>query len=103
ELSGFISESMWFIGAFPTFRTIVIFSALGIVIVAAYHLWSLQRVFLGPLNPKYAQLEEINGREIFCLTPLALIVLFLGVWPMPVLDLMSTSMMKLVDVVKLVI
>ncbi len=102
-LSGFISESMIFIGAFPTFRTMVMISATGIVIGAAYHLWALQRVFLGPLNPKYAQLEEINGREIFCLTPLVLISLFLGVYPMPVLDLMSTSMLKLVDVVKMVI
>jgi NADH-quinone oxidoreductase subunit M len=71
--------------------------------VAAFHLWALQRVFLGPLNPKYAQLEEINAREIFCLTPLALIAFFLGVYPIPVLNLMNSSLLKLVDVVKTVI
>ncbi len=102
-LSGFISESMVFIGSFGVFRTMVIIAATGIVIGAAYHLWALQRIFLGPLNPKYATLEEINAREIACLAPLSLIVVFLGVYPMPVLNLMSTSLVKLVDVVKTVI
>ena len=101
--SGFIAESMVFIGSFTAFRSIVIVAALGIVFVAAFHLWALQRVFLGPLNPKYAQLEEINAREIFCLTPLALMTLFFGVYPMPILALMNSSLVRLVDVVKTVI
>ena len=101
--SGFIAEAMVFLGSFDVFRTIVLVAASGIIIVAAFHLWALQRVFLGPLNPKYAQLEEINAREIFCLTPLAMIALFLGVYPIPVLNLMNTSLLKLVDVVKTVL
>jgi NADH-quinone oxidoreductase subunit M len=101
--SGFIAEAMVFLGSFDVFRTIVLVAASGIIIVAAFHLWALQRVFLGPLNPKYAQLEEINAREIFCLTPLALIAFFLGVYPIPVLNLMNSSLLKLVDVVKTVI
>jgi len=71
--------------------------------VAAFHLWALQRVFLGPLNPKYANLEEINKRELFCLTPLAVLVLFVGIWPMTVVNLMSVSLVRLVDLVKAVI
>ena len=78
-------------------------AASGIIIVAAFHLWALQRVFLGPLNPKYAQLEEINAREVFCLAPLALMTLLLGVYPMPVLNLMNTSLIRLVDVVRMVL
>jgi NADH-quinone oxidoreductase subunit M len=60
-------------------------------------------VFLGPLNPKYATLEEINAREIFCLAPLGLLVMIVGVWPMPVLNLMNASLVRLVDVVKAVL
>jgi len=101
--SGFIAEAMVFLGSFGVFRTIVMISASGIIIVAAFHLWALQRIFLGPLNPKYAQLEEINAREIFCLAPLALMTLVLGVYPMPVLNLMSASLNHLVDVVNMVI
>ncbi|MBI5577356.1 MAG: hypothetical protein HY896_13470, partial [Deltaproteobacteria bacterium] len=48
------------------------------------------------------ELEEINGREIFCLTPLAIMSLLFGVYPMPVLNLMNASLVKLVDVVKMV-
>ena len=102
-LSGFIAEQMVFLGSFGVFRTLVIIAALGIIFVAAFHLWALQRVFLGPLNPKYAALEEINGREIFCLVPLGIIVLFVGVWPMPVMNLMNASLVRLVDLVKAVI
>ncbi len=102
-MSGFVAEAMVFIGSFQTFRTIVMVAALGIVFGAAYHLWALQRVFLGPLNPKYATMEEINAREIFCLAPLAVLVMAVGVYPMPVLNLMNASLLHLIDVVKAVI
>ena len=102
-LSGFIAEQMVFLGSFGVFRTLVIIAALGIIFVAAFHLWALQRVFLGPLNPKYATLEEINAREIFCLAPLVVLIMAVGVWPMPVLNLMNASLVRLVDLVKVVI
>ena len=47
--SGFVSEAMCFIGAFPVFRTIVILSTIGILLNAAYFLWAFQRVFLESL------------------------------------------------------
>jgi NADH-quinone oxidoreductase subunit M len=81
----------------------VIIGAVGIIFVAAFHLWALQRVFLGPLNPKYTSLEEINAREIFCLAPLGILVMIVGVWPMPVINLMNASLVRLVDLVKAVI
>jgi NADH-quinone oxidoreductase subunit M len=102
-MSGFIAEQLVFLGSFPVFRTLVVIGAVGIIFVAAFHLWALQRVFLGPLNPKYATLEEINGREIFCLAPLAVLVMAVGVWPMPVMNLMNASLVRLVDLVKAVI
>jgi NADH-quinone oxidoreductase subunit M len=85
------------------FRTLVVIGAVGIIFVAAFHLWALQRVFLGPLNPKYATLDEINGREIFCLAPLVVLIMAVGVWPMPVINLMNASLVRLVDLVKAVI
>ena len=102
-LSGFVAEQMVFLGSFGVFRSLVIVAALGIILVAAFHLWAFQRVFLGPLNQKYASLEEINKREMFCLAPLGILVLFVGVWPMSVVNLMSVSLTRLVDLVKAVI
>jgi NADH-quinone oxidoreductase subunit M len=98
-LSGFISEALVFLGAFQVYRTITIISALGIIIGAAYVLWMLQRVFLGPKNEKYDSLPEINAREMFTLVPIGLIVLILGVYPMPVLNLMRVTLSSLIDAV----
>jgi len=98
-LSGFVSEAMVFLGAFPVHRTIAIVSALGIVIGAAYVLWMLQRVFLGPKNDKYDELPDISARELITLVPIGLIVLLLGIYPMPVLNLMKASLNHLIKVV----
>ncbi|MDP8238428.1 MAG: NADH-quinone oxidoreductase subunit M [Candidatus Hatepunaea meridiana] len=99
-LSGFISEAMVFIGAFPVFRTLTIISIFGIIITAAYMLWTLQRMFFGATNPKYEDIAEINGRELFTLVPLAVIVLFLGIWPHPILNLMNATMSYLGQIVQ---
>ena len=54
---------MWFTGN-NLFRICTILGALGVIITAAYLLWTFQRIFLGPLNEKYKDLLEINKREI---------------------------------------
>lgn len=98
-LSGFVSEAMIFMGVFPVYRTVAIISALGIIIGAAYVLWMLQRVFLGPKNEKWDSLPDISTREMFTLVPIGIIVLILGVYPMPVLNLMKVSLNNLIKVV----
>ncbi|MGA2623490.1 MAG: NADH-quinone oxidoreductase subunit M [Bacteroidota bacterium] len=98
-LSGFISEAFSFIGAFQTFRWITIASTLGIVFTAGYMLWTLQRLFLGPLPEKWKNLPDINGRELFTLVPLALIVIVLGIYPAPAINLVTSSVNALVDLV----
>jgi NADH-quinone oxidoreductase subunit M len=98
-LSGFVSEAMIFMGAFPTYPKVTMISALGIIIGAAYVLWMLQRVFLGPKNEKWDDLPDINAREMFTLVPIGIIVLIMGVYPMPVLNLMKVTLNNLVKVV----
>jgi NADH-quinone oxidoreductase subunit M len=63
-------------------------------------LWTLQRLFLGTLPERWAKLTDINGREMFTLVPLAVIVIFLGLHPSPMLNLMTASANYLVEVVK---
>ncbi len=99
-LSGFISEMFSFLGAFQAFRGIAIAATIGIVLTAAYMLWTLQRLFLGTLPDKWKTLPDINGRELFMLVPLAVIVIFLGLYPAPMIDLMSSSVNTLVGVFK---
>jgi NADH-quinone oxidoreductase subunit M len=95
--SGFVSEAMIFIGAFPVFKAIVIISTLGILLNAAYFLWAFQRMFFGPANEKYNDIPEINRREVLTLIPLAVITLVLGVYPRPFLDLIAATLNVLID------
>jgi len=99
-LSGFISEAFSLLGAFQTFRTLTIISVITIVLTAGYMLWVLQRVFLGSLPEKWKGLTDINGREMAMLAPLAAIVIFLGIYPSPVLDLMNSSMNFLAELLR---
>lgn len=98
-LSGFVGEAMIFMGVFPAYRTVAMISALGLIIGAAYVLWMLQRVFLGPKNDEYDNLPDINGGEVFTLVPIGVLVLVFGVYPMPVLNLMRESMTNLIQLV----
>ncbi len=98
-LSSFISEALVLVGSFQQYKIITITATTGIILTAGYFLWTMQRVFLGPLNKKYAELPEISLREAFTLTPLALIVILLGFYPMPVLDLIGTTLKHTVALV----
>jgi NADH-quinone oxidoreductase subunit M len=93
-LSGFIAEVLVFLGAFNTFRLLVILAATGVVVTAAYHLWAMQRIMLGKFNNKWtdALSKDMDRRELIMLIPLAIVVLVLGFYPMPMLDLMNTGM-----------
>ncbi len=91
-LNSFISEVLVLIGAFQKYRVITAISATGVIITAAYCLWTLQRMFLGKLDEKYSKLPDMNMRETISLLPLAILVVMLGVYPHPVLDLMKSTM-----------
>lgn len=94
-LSGWWSESLVFIGAFrnESIRLWTVLSLLGVVLGAAYMLWLMQRAFLGTLRTREWEslLPDLSAREWGMLLPLAAIVVALGIWPSPVLDLMNGS------------
>jgi NADH-quinone oxidoreductase subunit M len=102
-MSGFVSEAMVFIGTWQNgtdfFRILTILATGGILLGAAFHLWALQRMFLGEKNriytEQYHHVSEINAREIFTLVPFAIVVLWVGIYPKPVLDLMNVSLSEL--------
>ena len=101
-LSGFISEALVFIGAFKAFTFMVILAASGVIITAAYHLWAIHRIHLGPFNTKWAKVltnNDMDFREMVTLVPLAVIVLVLGFYPLPVLDMIQVGMHDLVNLV----
>jgi NADH-quinone oxidoreductase subunit M len=96
-LSGFVSEMFSLLGAFRTFQTLTIISAVTIVLTAGYMLWVLQRVFLGAIPEKWKSLTDMDGRETFMLATLAVIVIFLGIYPSPMINLMNASLNHLAE------
>ncbi len=102
-LSGFVGEALSLLGAyygsFDHSRLLTILSTIGIVIGAAYFLLTLQRVFLGPLNPKYEDIEEISPREIATLIPLGILTIILGVWPHFAIDMFDQNVDAIVKAV----
>ncbi len=98
-LSGFISEFMVFMGAFPVFRVITPLAVFGVVITAAYFLRMIQKMFLGQFNTKWEGLAEINGREIFAVTPLAILMIMLGVYPAVLSNMVNAAIENIVHLV----
>jgi len=94
-LSAFISEALVLLGAWQAYPALTVVGASAVVLTAGYLLWTLQRMFLGTPNEKYLTLPEINARELFTLVPLGAIVIFLGVYPTPILDLQSPALLDL--------
>jgi NADH-quinone oxidoreductase subunit M len=101
-LSGFISESFVFLGAFnvASLRVITIFSTLGVLLGAGYMLWTMQRVYLGNLNEKWAALQDLDFREYAMLIPLTIVIIILGVFPSLMLNLMNSSVNTLAGILR---
>lgn len=98
-LSAFISESFIFLGGFNNemIRIVTIVSATGIILNAAYILWTIQRVFLGELPSKWDGLNDISGRELLSSVPLLVIIIVLGIYPSLFINLMSNSVTQLIS------
>ena len=99
-LAGFISEFLVLNGAFANLPWHTALAAVSVIITAAYYLWTIQRVFLGNLNPKYAHLPDVNWRERLTLYPLGALAILFGFYPNVMLRLINTDLFALVRSVK---
>ena len=98
-LSGFISEILVLLGTWQKYPVLTILGASGVILTAGYLLWTIQRVYLGPTNEKYLKIPEINGREIFTLVPLGVIVIIVGIYPAVVLDTLRATLDQINQIV----
>lgn len=100
-MSGFVAEFMVFVGAFasPTYQIMTGIAVIGVVLTAAYILRMVQRMFLGEFNVKWAGLTEINGREILAVAPLLILTIALGVYPKPLVTMISATLENIVFMV----
>ncbi|MBI5078720.1 hypothetical protein HZB08_01690 [Candidatus Saganbacteria bacterium] len=64
---------------------------IGVIVTAAFFLMTIEKMLLGPLMPKYNRLEDADLREIFCLGVLLVMILIIGVYPLPLLKVMEKT------------
>ena len=95
--SGFVGEFMVILAAFDASFWIAAAAASTLVLGASYNLWMYKRVIFGPVaNARVSELEDLKRPEFAVLALLALVVLALGVWPNPLLEVMHASVEALV-------
>ena len=96
--SGFVGEFMVIIASFRANFWFALLAAITLIVGAAYTLWMVKRVIFGDVTKEsVAGLQDINGREAFVLATLAFMVLLLGVWPAPLIDVMEVTVTNLVE------
>lgn len=96
--SGFVGEFMVILASFKTNFWIAFLAASTLILGAAYTLWMVKRVIMGPVaNDKVAALSDINPREFRMLAILAVFVLLIGVWPDVIGGVMHASVENLVQ------
>jgi NADH-quinone oxidoreductase subunit M len=94
--AGFVGEWMVILGAVQYQFVIGAIAASALIFGAAYTLWMVKRVYLGPVtNDDVKTLSDINTREFFMLALLAIAVLAMGVYPKPFTDVMDASVTDL--------
>ena len=91
-LAGFVAEFLVFRGAYAILTTLTYIALLGVVITAAYFLWKvIQRVLLGTLNEKWANLPDLQPYEIITLAPMAILMILIGLYPSWILDTINSA------------
>ncbi len=98
--SGFVGEFMVILASFQANFWIAFLAAITLIVGAAYSLWMVKRVVFGAItNDSVASLKDVNSREFFILAILAIMVLLLGVWPEPLIEVMSASVRQVIEYV----
>ena len=96
--SGFVGEFLTLIGVYQANTWVAIFAATGVILSAAYALWVYRRVVFGTLDKENLQnILDLSRREKAMLYPLVALVIFFGVYPMPVFNVTAASVEQLLN------
>jgi NADH-quinone oxidoreductase subunit M len=96
-LNGFVGEFLILVGSFLTRRWWTVVAAAGVILAALYLLWAYQRVFHGEPDEDNASVRDLDWREGLVMLPLLGLIVFLGVYPKPVLDRIEPAVDRLVS------
>tara|TARA_Y100000741_G_scaffold83510_1_gene61376 strand:- start:203 stop:817 length:615 start_codon:yes stop_codon:yes gene_type:complete len=96
--SGFIGEFLILLGAFKKSFLIATIASVGVILGAVYMLWLYKRVVFGKIvNNELMKISDLNRSEIFILSCLALLTIFFGFYPEPLLKTIDPSISNLIE------
>ncbi len=90
-LAPFISEFLVLIGTFTRYPAIAVFAVSALVLSAIYILWAYQRMMTGPVKDGNERLRDLVPRELIVVAPLIALLLVLGIYPKPALDVINPA------------
>jgi NADH-quinone oxidoreductase subunit M len=100
-LNGFVGEFLIFKGSFPLVPWATSLCVMGLFVTAVFILGVLQRVFTGPLNPNCAGFPDLTSREQLVIVPVVGLMFVLGLYPQLLLGVINTSVLHLVQQIKI--
>src|SRR6266704_1572418 len=90
-LSTFVSEFLVLLGTFTRYEVPAILATMGIILAAVYILWMYQRTMTGPAGDNVAGMPDLRTRELWAVGPLIALIIVLGVYPKPVIDVINPA------------
>jgi NADH-quinone oxidoreductase subunit M len=100
-LNGFVGEFLVLLGSFRAYPWATGIATTGVIFAAAYLLWALQRMIFNRLdNPENERLTDLTRRELAVMVPLIIGIVWLGLFPGPVLRRMEPATKRFVDTVQ---
>jgi NADH-quinone oxidoreductase subunit M len=90
-LSTFVSEFLVLVGTFTRYEAAAVLATVGIILAAIYILWMYQRTMTGPVAEEVKTMPDLKARELWAVGPLIALVVVLGVYPKPVLDVINPA------------
>ena len=101
-LNGFVGEFLILVGSFKYNYYLTGFAALGVILAAVYLLWMYQRVMFGKVtDDKNSDLSDLSLREKWVIVPLIALIIFIGVYPKPILERVEPSVTHLLNQINL--
>ena len=98
--NGFIGEFLVLLGSFRTQPYMTFLSTFGVILAAAYLLWAIQRILFNPLDkPENEHISDLNRRELGMMGALVAAILWIGLYPAPILRRTEPAASRLVSAV----
>ncbi len=99
-LNGFVGEFLIFKGVFPLSTWAAALSTIGLLVTAIFILTTIQRVFSGPVNERWARMPDLTYSERVIMAPALGLMLVLGIYPQLAIGLFNHTVLQLVEQLK---